>query len=144
MHEFAVVEGLVNRALAELEDKWSDSTGLQQGPARYPNGPYAPPPHTLRVTVQRSSEFAEEALYTAFEALTQGTSLEGADLHIQTIDHEFTCQCGYRQVISPDDLIGHMYVCPACGAIHEITEAHGVALVGVDLCPSTGKPGNLP
>jgi Zn finger protein HypA/HybF involved in hydrogenase expression len=45
------------------------------------------------------------------------------------VNLHFKCPCGHGQVITSDDLIGHMFVCPKCGATKEIEEAHDLELV---------------
>jgi Zn finger protein HypA/HybF involved in hydrogenase expression len=81
------------------------------------------------VRFRRGSAFSEEAFRQAYESLTAGTMLEGAPLQIQTVNLDFKCQCGHEQIVTSDDLIGHMFVCPRCGATKEIDEAHDLELV---------------
>jgi Zn finger protein HypA/HybF involved in hydrogenase expression len=81
------------------------------------------------VRFKRGSAFSEEALRQAYESLTAGTVLAGAPLQIDTVNLDFKCQCGHEQVVTSDDLMGHMFVCPRCGAMKEIDEAHDLELV---------------
>jgi len=81
------------------------------------------------VRFKRGSAFSEEAFRQAYESLTAGTKLAGAPLQIETVNLDFKCQCGHEQVVRSDDLIGHMFVCPRCGAMKEIDEAHDLELV---------------
>jgi len=64
----------------------------------------------------------------AFASYSVGTPLEGAEVVIETVPVAFTCACGYHQLISADDLQGHMMVCPDCGAVREIDEAHDLTM----------------
>ena len=65
-----------------------------------------------KVHFRRGSAFSEDALRQAYQATTFGTPLEGAALEIDTVNLDYTCACGYQQVINSDDLEGHMFICP--------------------------------
>jgi Zn finger protein HypA/HybF involved in hydrogenase expression len=110
MHEFAIVESMLNVIRARL-----DEIGVEPG-------------EVAALHFQRGSTFSEEALRQSFEILSAGTLLENANLIIDTANFEFVCGCGHKQVITSDDLIGHMFVCPTCGVVREIDEAHDLKL----------------
>jgi hypothetical protein len=57
--------------------------------------------------------------------------LQDASLLISTVNLDYTCSCGYHQIITSDDLEGHMFICPMCGNVHEVEEAHDLELLGV-------------
>ncbi len=107
MHEFGIVEGIVNNVLPQLH-------GVKQ---------------IKQVHFRRGSAFNEDALRQAYQATTTGTALEGAALIIDTVNLDYVCSCGYQQVITSDDLEGHMFICPQCGHVHEVDEAHDLELV---------------
>jgi Zn finger protein HypA/HybF involved in hydrogenase expression len=111
MHEFGIVEGLVNNVLPQL--KISNVRRV------------------TRVHLRRGSAFSEDALRQAYAATTAGTVLENARLIIDTVNLDYTCTCGYQQVITSDDLEGHMFICPLCGDVHEVDEAHDLELVEI-------------
>ncbi|MEZ4670598.1 MAG: hydrogenase maturation nickel metallochaperone HypA [Anaerolineae bacterium] len=111
MHEFGIVEGIVEHVLPRLESAQVE--------------------HVASVQFRRGSAFSEEALRQAYEAVTQGTPLEGAELLIDTVNLDYECPCGYQQVITSDDLEGHMFICPMCGAVHEVNEAHDLELIEI-------------
>lgn len=111
MHEFGIVEGIVNGVLPQLKRSQVDRVS--------------------QVHFRRGSAFSEDALRQAYRATTLGTALEGADLLIDTVNLDYTCSCGYQQVINSDDLEGHMFICPECGAVHEVDEAHDLELVAI-------------
>lgn len=111
MHEFGIVEGIVSGVLPELEVSHIK--------------------HVRQVHFRRGSAFSEDALRQAYAATTEGTPLEGAELLIDTVNLDYTCACGYQQVINSDDLEGHMFICPMCGAVHEVDEAHDLELVEI-------------
>jgi hydrogenase nickel insertion protein HypA len=109
MHEYSIVASIVDSMLEAIQ---------KQGAAKI-----------VSVHFRRGSAFSEEALRQAYESLTTGTILEGAPVEIDTVNLDFKCPCGHEQVITSDDLIGHMFVCPKCGATKEIEEAHDLELV---------------
>ena len=113
MHEYTIVEQLIERLLAECNAKQAYSVKL--------------------VHLRRGSTFSEAPLRQAFEMLSPGTPLNGAKLVIDEFAVNHTCgNCGKRQAVTADDLIGHMFVCPDCGAADEIEEAHGLELLEVE------------
>lgn len=111
MHEFGIVEGIVSGVLPQLYASHIE--------------------HVSRVHFRRGSAFSEDALRQAYLATTQGTPLEGADLEIDTVNLDYICSCGYQQLITSDDLEGHMFICPRCGHVHEVDEAHDLELVEI-------------
>lgn len=111
MHEFGIVEGIVSSVLPQLE-----AQGVK---------------HIAQVHFRRGSAFNEDALRQAYQATTAGTALEGAALLIDTVNLDYNCVCGYQQVITSDDLEGHMFICPKCGAVHEVDEAHDLELLEI-------------
>jgi Zn finger protein HypA/HybF involved in hydrogenase expression len=109
MHEFGIVEGIVKGILPQLYVQHVE--------------------HVASVHFRRGSAFSEDALRQAYKATTQGTPLQDAVLWIDTVNLDYQCPCGYQQVITSDDLEGHMFICPLCGAVHEVDEAHDLELV---------------
>jgi Zn finger protein HypA/HybF involved in hydrogenase expression len=110
MHEFGIVEGIVSKMLTESRAK-----GVEKIDA---------------VHFRRGSAFCDASLHQAFKAVTAGTEAEGAKLTVDVVNLDHNCECGHQQVITSDDLEGHMFICPKCGAIREIDEAHDLELLG--------------
>ncbi|MBX7246167.1 MAG: hydrogenase maturation nickel metallochaperone HypA [Candidatus Sumerlaeaceae bacterium] len=111
MHEYAIVQSLVENTLKSLAVQEVVSVEA--------------------IRFRRGSAFSEEALRQAFAAASAGTVLKNATLDIETVNLDHQCPCGHQQVINSDDLIGHMYVCPKCGTMREIEEAHDVELIEI-------------
>lgn len=112
MHEYSVVQQLVEKLLVELK---------VQGVTK-----------VERVHLRRGSTFKEDPLRQAFAMLSDNTPLAGAEVIVDEYAVEHTCaSCGHTQTVHADDLIGHLFVCPTCGTPKEIDEAHGLQLVGV-------------
>lgn len=113
MHEYSVVESCVQQLLKELPRRGAKKV--------------------FAVRFRRGSAFSEDALRMSFAALTKGTLLEGAELRIETVNLDYACKCGHRQVITGDDVIAHMFICPQCGATKEIDEVHDLELLDVEI-----------
>lgn len=112
MHEVSIVSALIE----ELDQQLA-----AQGVER-----------VRQLRLRRGSTFSAEALQQAFQALSAGTRLAGADLVVETVTTQFTCaQCGHSQPIDSDDLIGHMFLCPECSHVQEIDEVHDLAVLAV-------------
>lgn len=108
MHEFSIVEALITELTSRLVEENVE--------------------HVAEIHFRRGSTFSEDALRMAFESLAVGTPLEGAAVVIECVPILFSCACGYVQSITTDDLHGHMMVCPKCGAVSEIDEAHDLTV----------------
>ncbi len=112
MHEYSIVQELVDKLLHQMDEK--GITSVKQ------------------VHLRRGSTFAEAPLQQAFLIMTENTPLEGAELVIDSFNVEYKCKsCGHTQVVTSDDLIGHLFVCPECGEAVEMEEAHGLELVDI-------------
>jgi Zn finger protein HypA/HybF involved in hydrogenase expression len=112
MSEYSLVQELVEKLLAEISEK--------------------KPGVVKEVRLRKGSIISEETLQQAFHIMTENTPLENVQLAIETFNIEHKCKsCGYQQVLTPDDLIGNLYVCPECGADDEIKEAQGLQYLGM-------------
>ncbi|TVR20864.1 MAG: hydrogenase maturation nickel metallochaperone HypA [Anaerolineaceae bacterium] len=110
-HEFSIVESLMVDLVGQLQ-----SAEVEQ---------------VTEIHFRRGSAFSEDALRQAFDVFSRDTPLQGAELVIETVNLDHQCVCGREQVITSDDLIGHMFVCPACGMMREVDEAHDLELLEV-------------
>jgi Zn finger protein HypA/HybF involved in hydrogenase expression len=111
MHEYAAVEAMIEDLSDNLTMRGVERVAL--------------------VRLRRSSAFDDAALQQAFAMLSPGTPLEGADLDLSVENLDFACGCGHRQVITADDLIGHLFVCPSCGSAREIEHTDDLAVLEV-------------
>jgi Zn finger protein HypA/HybF involved in hydrogenase expression len=111
MHEYGIVRDLMERIQSELAGRT-----------------------VKQVRLRRGSTFAEAPLRQAFAILAAGTPLAGAALVVEEFSEQVLCgSCSTRRTITADDLIGHLFICPECGAAREIDEAHGLELLEVTL-----------
>jgi len=116
MHDYHAVEALVERLAAEL-----DGDELERVDA---------------VRIRASAVFSPEALQQAYELLTGETPLEGSRLEVEELPDERTCAtCGRSWLVSRDDLVGHVLVCPSCGALSGIEGGSGIEVVAVTADP---------
>ncbi|MEW5702612.1 MAG: hydrogenase maturation nickel metallochaperone HypA [Candidatus Zixiibacteriota bacterium] len=112
MHEYSVVQQLVEKLLVELARQGVTSVKA--------------------IHVRCGSTFKEEPLRQALVMLSDQTPLAGVEIVVDEYTVEHTCvACGHTETVHADDLIGHLFVCPSCGTPKEIEEAHGLQLVGV-------------
>jgi Zn finger protein HypA/HybF involved in hydrogenase expression len=111
MHEFSAVQAIVQALLTQLDREKIRRVSL--------------------VRIRRNSAFPEEILTIAFQAVTQGTPLESAQLVIETTDLLFECACGNKKPLTEYDLTGHMYLCPTCGMVSEVDGTHDLELIEV-------------
>jgi Zn finger protein HypA/HybF involved in hydrogenase expression len=111
MHEFGVTEAIITRLLAQLQGEKIS--------------------RVKKVVFRRSSAFSEEVLLQTFNILSKNTPLEQAVLTVDVAVLNITCACGYEGVVNHEDLVGHMFICPECGVVREIAEAHDLELIEV-------------
>jgi Zn finger protein HypA/HybF involved in hydrogenase expression len=90
------------------------------------------PEGILEVRVEASAEYSPEALVQAYEMLAEGTRLEGSRLVVAEADQRRQClSCGASWTLTPDEVIGHLVVCPSCGAASLLGGTAGLRLVEI-------------
>jgi Zn finger protein HypA/HybF involved in hydrogenase expression len=84
--------------------------------------------------VRRATTIPDDVLRQAFEMLVPGTSLEGAELEVETFDVRLSCPCGFDGALEHDDVIGpSQAVCPGCSELRGIPPTAELELVEVRL-----------
>ena len=69
------------------------------------------------VRIRASAVYIPEALRQAYEMLVQDTPLEGSRLVVESLPDLRTCPaCGTSRTVMPEDVAGHLLICPSCGA----------------------------
>jgi Zn finger protein HypA/HybF involved in hydrogenase expression len=69
------------------------------------------------VRVRASPVFSPDALRQAYQMLTEDTPLSRSRLLVEELADGRECAlCGTAWVVSPDDVAGHLVICPSCGA----------------------------
>jgi Zn finger protein HypA/HybF involved in hydrogenase expression len=79
-------------------------------------------PVTL-VRVRCAATVPEAALRESFRLLAAGGPLGGAVLEVEPLDAPPACPCGSTATPADADVVGHLVVCPSCGAV----SAHAAA-----------------
>jgi hydrogenase nickel incorporation protein HypA/HybF len=112
VHDYHAAEALVERLTGELD-------GTELG-------------RVAEVRIRASPVFSPEALQQAYEMLTRETPLQGSRLVVEGLPDERECPaCGSSWLVSSDDLVGHLLVCPSCGALSGIEGGAGIEVVAV-------------
>jgi hydrogenase nickel incorporation protein HypA/HybF len=95
MHEFAIAQSILDRALAEAEKHEAKRI------------------YTLGVKLGKASHITPDSLEFCFKAVAKGTIAEEAKVEIEPLELKARCrQCG-QEFIAGDD--HHRLVCP-CGS----------------------------
>jgi Zn finger protein HypA/HybF involved in hydrogenase expression len=109
MHEVALVADLVEAATARV------------------NGPKA-----RRVVVRYASTIPADVFEQAWEMLTTGGPLDGAELDATAFPVDLACPCGFSGALGHDDVIGPgQAVCPACSELRSFPATPELELVEV-------------
>lgn len=100
MHEFAIVQEIVAQLLAALETRSMAEVH--------------------KVHLRRGVHLQDDMVRQAYTLAVQGTPFEKAALVLEAAQVRVCCTCGYSKLLADEDLISHVYVCPACGVPQEI------------------------
>ncbi len=117
MHEYALMENVIAVIMAELQ-----KSGEAAQPGRH---------LTVTLKVGALEMHSEESTRQAFEVLTKGTPLEGAQLDLVILPVSLTCpQCGFQGPLplgaaDPHDALP-VAECPQCGALAPVQGGRGV------------------
>lgn len=84
------------------------------------------------IRFRRCSAFSGEVLEQAFRKLAVDTPLEHARLTVEVKAVDYTCECGYQQVIRCSDLVEDQFTCPVCSRVTEIKDMNPLELLEVD------------
>ncbi len=89
------------------------------------------------VCVRASPVFSPEALRQAYQMLTEDTPLSGSRLLVEElVDYRECAQCGTAWTVSPDDVAGHVVICPSCGALAPLDPGATIELLEIRGHPS--------
>jgi Zn finger protein HypA/HybF involved in hydrogenase expression len=111
MHEFGVTETIIRRLVNQLRRDHISKV--------------------RKITFRRRSDFSEEILRQTFDLLRVDTPLANAELVVEIRVLYITCVCGYSSRVNGESLVGHIFMCPNCGSLREIDEAHELELAEV-------------
>ena len=84
------------------------------------------------VRVRASPVFSPEALRQAYQMLTADTPLSGSCLLVEELADCRECAlCGTAWAVSPDDVAGHVVICPSCGALAPLGAGAAIELLEI-------------
>jgi len=113
MHEVGLMQSALEIAFAEARK--ADATRIER----------------LHVRVGNLSGVVPDALRLAFVAGTKDTLAEGAELFLEEIAVECSCEC-CRTRFRPTDVI---YACPVCGELSScLRQGRELELVSLEVC----------
>ena len=82
--------------------------------------------------MRASPVFSPEALRQAYQMLTADTPLGGSRLLVEELADRRDCaRCGTAWAVTPDDVAGHLVVCPSCGALAPLDAGAAIELLEV-------------
>jgi Zn finger protein HypA/HybF involved in hydrogenase expression len=82
--------------------------------------------------VRAGPVFSLEALQQAYQMLTKDTPLSGSHLLVEELADRRECaQCGTAWALSPDDVAGHLVICPSCGALAPLDAGATIELLEI-------------
>lgn len=83
------------------------------------------------VRVRCATTVPEAALRDAFQLLTADGPLAGATLEVEPLEVRLRCPCGFTGTLGDAELVGHLAVCPSCGAVSSHPDTADVHLLAV-------------
>jgi Zn finger protein HypA/HybF involved in hydrogenase expression len=83
------------------------------------------------VRVRCATTVPEAALRESFRLLAAGGPLAGAVLEVEPLAVPPACPCGSTAAPTDVDVVGHLVVCPSCGAVTAHTATTGLELLEV-------------
>ncbi len=113
MHDYHAVKALVARLLRDADP----AQGVQD---------------VGEVRIRASPIYSAAALRQAYAVLTAGTPLAGSRLEVEDLPDRRECaRCGSAYAVAPQDVAGHLVVCPHCGEPSPLEVGTGLEIVGV-------------
>ncbi|MEW5936696.1 MAG: hydrogenase maturation nickel metallochaperone HypA [Candidatus Thermoplasmatota archaeon] len=114
MHELSIATQVMEQALEVLERMNAERAIM------------------VRMRIGALSFVAEEQLRFAYEAITEGTALEGSKLVIAREEARVLCQaCGYKGGIEMEPWGFPILSCPRCGRAVEVLSGKGYTLENI-------------
>lgn len=119
MHEYSLMQGVIQAVLEQLEAPGANPAGVVQ---------------EIILKVGALDVHSEEACQQAYEMLAPGTSLAQARLRVVVLPATVQCpSCGYQGSCAQDSADDHDPIpcveCPRCGAIAAVVGGRGVESV---------------
>jgi len=84
------------------------------------------------VRIRAGAAFSPAALHQAYEMLTPGTALEASQLVVEPASDGYVCPgCERSWVVTSNDLVGHLLVCPSCGIPSPVDDVTVVEVISI-------------
>jgi Zn finger protein HypA/HybF involved in hydrogenase expression len=83
------------------------------------------------VRVRCATTIPEGALRESFRLLAAGGPLAAAVLEVEPLHVPRACPCGSTAAPADTDVVGHLVVCPSCGAVSAHAVTTGLELLEV-------------
>ncbi len=83
------------------------------------------------VRVRCATTIPEAALRESFRLLAADGPLAAAVLEIEPLEVPLACPCGSTAAPAATDVVGHLAVCPSCGAVSAHAATPGLELLEV-------------
>jgi Zn finger protein HypA/HybF involved in hydrogenase expression len=84
------------------------------------------------VRIAADGTLSVAALRLAYEVVTQDTALAGSTLVIDLRSRWHLCPtCERTSPVAHEDLVGHLTICPLCGAMSAVETGDGIELVAL-------------
>lgn len=83
------------------------------------------------VRVRCAATIPEAALREAFRLLAADGPLAAASLEVEPLEISLRCPCGFTGPVGESEVVGHLTVCPACGAVSTHAGTTGLDLLEV-------------
>jgi len=91
-----------------------------------------PPADIAEIRIRAASSLSPEALEQAYEMLVLETPLRGSRLVVVSSSERRACSsCGGSWSVTPDDMAGHLVVCPSCGAPSRIENGADIQVLEI-------------
>ena len=120
MHEFSTMQGIVS-AIRE-EGRKHNAKAITK----------------VWLEIGELTFLGEEQLRFAFDVLTEGTEMEGAELIIQKVEPKVRCECGYEGKVNYDEkeefhIQFPILRCPVCGNNVEIVSGKECLIKNIEI-----------
>jgi Zn finger protein HypA/HybF involved in hydrogenase expression len=83
------------------------------------------------VRVRCATTVPEAALREAFRLIAADGPLAAASLEVERLEIPLQCPCGFTGSVGDSEVIGHLTVCPSCGAVSAHASTVGLELLEV-------------
>jgi len=89
-----------------------------------------------QVRIRADGTLSAAALQLAYEVVTHDTALAGSTLVVDQEPRQHLCPtCERTSPVAHEDLVGHLTICPLCGAVSAVESGDGIEVIAVTSRP---------